>query len=221
MSAVMITTTALTVTVVCSRASLFTMTFTMAPISLGLATLGQHDVVLPHSWSWVTQWGALLVLALCHSSNYIRPKCLLSCMPIMPGVFRWGDLVLVKVFTFCFQVTMWLPCSSAVAQLLGFVMPQSYGVYPWQAYVHLADGQWPTPGVYWVTASSTASWRWSFMLLIQLSPSHSIYMVGHTAFGAWQESPNPTTLHTWWGGIFFSRLHSTQRHRQPGIYVGH
>ena len=29
------------------------------------------------------------------------------------------------------------------------------------------------------------------MILIQLSPSHSIYMVGHTAVGAWQCHPAP------------------------------
>ena len=42
------------------------------------------------------------------------------------------------------------------------------------------------------------------MLLIQLSLSHSIYMVGHTALGAWQRVPQSLCLSTWWGGGFFS-----------------
>ena len=43
------TTTMPLVTVLCSRASPMTMTVTMASTSVGLAVLGQHDVLLPHS----------------------------------------------------------------------------------------------------------------------------------------------------------------------------
>ena len=36
------------------------------------------------------------------------------------------------------------------------------------------------------------------MLLIQLSPSHSIYMVEHTALGPWHSHPIPQpSLHAW------------------------
>ena len=34
------------------------------------------------------------------------------------------------------------------AHLLGFSMQQTYGVYPWEAYVSPDDGLWPIPGVH-------------------------------------------------------------------------
>ena len=58
--------------------------------------------------------------------------------------------------------------------------------YPWQAYVQPGDGHWPTPGMHRVAGPSTILSRGSLLLLSLLFPSHPIYMVGHTALGAWQ-----------------------------------
>ena len=47
MSQATVTTTSPPMTVVCCRPSPITMTVTMAPTSVGLAVLGQYNVVLP------------------------------------------------------------------------------------------------------------------------------------------------------------------------------
>ena len=57
------------------------------------------------------------------------------------------------------------------------------------------------PGVHWVTAPTTALNRVVFMVVLQLSPNHSIHIVGHAALGVWQ-SPNNPTFSTWWGYSF-------------------
>ena len=72
------------------------------------------------------------------------------------------------------------------AHPLGFTPLQPFGVYPWQAYVQPGDGHQSTPGMHRVAAPSATLGRWSLLLLIQLFPNHPIYMVGHTALGAWQ-----------------------------------
>ena len=53
------------------------------------------------------------------------------------------------------------------------------------------DGHWPTPGMHGVAAPTAALSRGCLLLLSQLSPSHSNYMVGHKALGAWQSHPIP------------------------------
>ena len=92
-------------------------------------------------------------------------------------------LVYVMVCAFCFQDPMWILYSP-----LGFATLQPSRLYPWQAYVPSGDGLWPTPEVHWVVGSS--------LLLIELSPIHSSYMVGHTGLGAWQSHLiSPASLH--------------------------
>ena len=61
---------------------------------------------------------------------------------------------------------------------------QSLEYYLWQAYVQ--PGNWPIPGMHRIAAPFTTLSRGSLMLLHLLFPSHPIYMVGHTALGAWQ-----------------------------------
>ena len=92
-------------------------------------------------------------------------------------------LMSVMVFALCFQVPMWLPCSQIGAQPLWFLAPQLFGIYPWQAYVPPWDDLWLMPGVGQGATPSTALSMRSFMLLIQLSPSHSIHIVGHKTLG--------------------------------------
>ena len=38
-----------------------------------------------------------------------------------------------NVFSFCFQVAMWLPCSPMGAVPLGLATMEPFGIYPWQA----------------------------------------------------------------------------------------
>ena len=79
-----------------------------------------------------------------------------------------------------------------------------FGSYPWQAYVQPGSGYQPTPGMHRVAAPSTAFSRWrSLLLLSQLYSGHSNYMVGHSAFGAWQSHPTPPpSLHGGEGSSF-------------------
>ena len=69
------------------------------------------------------------------------------------------------------------------AQLLGFTALQSFGVYPWQAYVQPSDVHWSTPGMDRVAAPSAALGRGSLLLLIQLCPNH---LVGHAAWALYK-----------------------------------
>ena len=111
---------------------------------------------------------------------------------------------------FCFQVPCWMPYSPMGAQLLDFASLQPFGAYPWKAYVQTGDGYWPTPDMHRVAALSTTLSKGSLLLLSQLSPSLSNYMVGHTALGLGRESPSPSSFLAWWGGVFFSRFGSNQ-----------
>ena len=95
-------------------------------------------------------------------------------------------LVSVLVSAFYFQVPCWMPYSPLGAQLLGFAPLQPPGVYPWQAYVQPGDVHWPTSGMQRVAVPSTTLGRGNLMLLNLMFPSHPLYMVGHTALGAWQ-----------------------------------
>ena len=170
---------------------------TMASSLMGLfATLGQHDVVL---LSHLTPRCSGGVIGLACGPQQQPP-------PLMPlqayanyamgspqvGFFFRGEpptilyiicFASVLVSAFYFQMPCWMPYSPLRAQLLGFVPWQPLGVYPWQAYVQPGHGHQPTPGMHRVAAPSTMLSRGSHMLLIQLFPSHPIYMVGHTALG--------------------------------------
>ena len=89
------------------------------------------------------------------------------------------------------------------AQPLGFAPFQAFEVYRWQAYVQPGDGHWSTPGMHRVAVPSTTLSRGSLLPLIQLFPNHPIYMVGHTALGAWQSHLIPLpSLHDGKGSSF-------------------
>ena len=64
---------------------------------------------------------------------------------------------------------------------------QPFGAYLWQAYMEPGHGHQPTLGMCRVTALSTALSRGSLLLLSLLFPSYPIYMMGHTALGAWKK----------------------------------
>ena len=80
---------------------------------------------------------------------------------------------------------------------------QLFGVYPWQAYVQPDDGHWSMPGKDILAAPSATLSGGSLLLLSLLFPNHPIYMVGHTALGAWQSHPMPApSLHDGEGSSF-------------------
>ena len=117
-------------------------------------------------------------------------------------------LVSGLVSAFCCQVPCWMPYSPLGAQLLAFAPLQPLGVYPWWAYVQPGDGHQPTPGMQRVAAPSTILSRGRLMLLSLLFPSHPIYMVWHTALGAWQRVTQSLHLPYMVGRVFFSRFDS-------------
>ena len=82
---------------------------------------------------------------------------------------------------------MWLPRSQMGSQLLGFVMPQPYGVYPFHCFKKGTASCYSfscPPGIPPIWWSRQLSW-----------------------FG--RKSANPSAIPTWQGGVFFSRLFST------------
>ena len=80
------TTTTSLATVVCSRALPITMTVTMAPISVGLAALGQYDMVLPlHLILRDTVRNSAGLDTVLQQKN-LSLRCLLRHMPIMTWV---------------------------------------------------------------------------------------------------------------------------------------
>ena len=132
-----------------------------------------------------------LSLSLIH---YVKCSCLFQC--------------LLSAFRFL----IWLQCSPTGAQLLRFAMPQHYGVYPWQAYVPPGDDLWPMSGMHWVAATSTAlsSGVLHTNHLAVFKPFH-VYGGAYSS-GGLAESHFASAFPTWWGGVFFSRLCSTQYH---------
>ena len=163
---------------------------------MGLPTmLGQNDVVLPPPLT-PRCYGGVLGLA---SMPQQQPS---SSMPLQAyGNYAMGSpqacfffrvepptilYIICLVSAFYHQVPCWMPYSPLGAQPLGFAPLQPLGVYLWQAYVQPGDGHWPTQSMHRVTAPSTTLSRESFLLLSLLFSNHPIYIVGHTALGAWQ-----------------------------------
>ena len=185
--------------VVFSGTLLITMVLMLDPTSVGKKTSGQYDMILPaelmprgtiRSSTGLT---TMLQQQQCQSqvpsqayANYpMEPSLVSFSFRVEPPTNSWCHmLVSVMVFAFSFHIPMQLPCSLIVAHPLGFATLQPFRVYPWQAYVTFGNGLRFTHGVHWVASPPTALSLGNFMLLIQLSPSHSINMLGHTVLGA-------------------------------------
>ena len=173
---------------------------TMAISLMGLpVTFGQHEVVLPPplmprcpggviGFASVPQQQPPSSVPLLAYANYAigSPEVGFFFRVEPPTIFYIICLVSVLVSAFYFQVPSWMPYSLMGAQQLGFASLQPFGVYPWQAYVQPGDGHWSTPGMDRVAAPSTTLSMGSLLQLSLLFPNHPIYMVGHTALGAWQ-----------------------------------
>ena len=89
-----------------------------------------------------------------------------------------------------------MPYSPKGPKPLGFAPLLHIGVYSWQAYVQPGDGHWCTLGMHRVAAPSTTLSSGEPSPTCQLFPNHPIYMVGHTALGAWQRIPQSLCLPT-------------------------
>ena len=106
-----------------------------------------------------------------------------------PTILYIKCLLSVLVSAFYFQVPCWMPYSPLWRlSCWGLHHCKPFGVLPaaW-AYVQPGDGHWSTSGMHRVAAPSIMLSRGeSSCFSCQLFPSHPIYMVGHTALGAWQ-----------------------------------
>ena len=172
----------------------------MATSLIGLpTTLGQLNVVLlppltPRGSGGVLglasvpqlQCPSLMPPQTCANYAMVSPQVGFFFRVEPPTILYIICLVSVLVSAFYFQVPCWMLYSPLGVQLWGFAPLQPLGAYPWQAYVQPGDGHQPTPDMHRVAAPSTTFSRGSLMLPCLLFPSHTIYMVGHTALGAWQ-----------------------------------
>ena len=207
----------------------------VASVSVSQTSSGQHKVVCHYSLFQGTQWGALFASQLWHRNNNLRARYFLGLSPTMPWVIcRWvlsfrvdaptnslcHMLVSGMVFASCFHVPMWLPCSPIGGQPLRFATLQSFTLYPWQACVPSGDDPWPMPVMHPGAAHLTALSRGSFMLHIQLFPSHSINMVGYIALAAQQRVTQSLCLPYMARRVLFSRKCSTWWQGQLWIYGG-
>ena len=155
---------------VCSHTSSLLSTVTMAPSLMGLPTTsGQHDVVLSppltprHSGgviglTTVPQQQTSSQIPLQAYANYAMG-------PLWTAFsFRVESPTILYFYMFgvcsgvCFMLSgaMLDAVYTYEAQLFGFSLLQSFGAYPWQAYVQPGDGHQPTSGMHRVAAPSTA-----------------------------------------------------------------
>ena len=142
---------------------------TVSPSLIGLpATLGKNDVVLiplltPRcspgviGLATVSQQQPPSLMPLQAYANYAMhsPQVGFFFRDESPTVLCVICLVSVLVSALYFQVPCWMPYSPMGVQPLGFAPLQSFGTYPWQAYVQPGDGHQPTLGMHRVAAPST------------------------------------------------------------------
>ena len=150
-----------------------------------------------NSWSQGTLWGVLLALPLCCSNIILSPRCLLRHMTSIPRVLHrlvsLSELSLWK-FLIVFWCLLWCLLSA-------FRIPCGWLVHQWQlnhwGFRHQNPLEYTTGRhvslLMMVCGPCQECSKWlfllllqeggSFMLPIQLSSSHSIHMMGHTALG--------------------------------------
>ena len=230
MSTVTTTSTNPPVTIVCSRALLITMTVTMAPTSVGLATLGQHDVILPPQWIIRDTMRGLSGLATIPQYNNLSPRCLLRHMPLMPwDLLRWilsfQSWALLPIHYFVYWCFLWCLFSA-------FKFPCGCHAQGSTVRVCNATTLWSIPladkcTTWWwsvVQASSALSgcslhcFEWGEVHTTYSAVSKPFHLYGRTySSGSLSESPNLSVFPTWQGGVLFSRLYSNQWHGQLWI----
>ena len=125
----------------------------------------------------------LLALPLCHSNN-LSLRWLLWLMPVMPWVPP--GRFLFQSWASHFFVFHKFDIFNGVCFLLSGAPLQLFGAYTWHTHVQLGNGHWPMPGMHWVAPPSTALSNWALFTTQSAVSSHSNYMVGYTALGAWQ-----------------------------------
>ena len=82
-------------------------------------------------------------------------------------------------------------------------------LHPWQAYVQLDDGHWPTPGMHRVSSHSTAFSGGAYCYSVSCPPAIPTIWCGAYSFGCLAESPIPSTFPAWWKGFSFPGLLSS------------
>ena len=191
------TTTPPVIVVSSSMSSLLSMV-TMAPSLMRLlVTSGQHDALPPLltprnfggvvGLATVLQQQAKSQMPLQVYANYaMGPSWVgFSFRVECPTILYIICLVSVLVYAFCFQVPCWMLYSSIGAQLLGLhhcnPLELTHGRHMCSLTMVIDPHQLCTE---WLLLHCLS--RGNLLLPNQLSSSHSNYMVGHTAFGAWQ-----------------------------------
>ena len=182
---------------------------TMAPSLTGLpVTFGQHDVLPPPltlrcpggvmGLTSLPQQQPPCLVPLQAYANYAMSSPQIGFFFIVepPTVLYIINLVPVLVSALYFQVPYWMPYSPLGAQPLGLhpcnPLEFTHGR-------HMCNLVMITPAMHRVAAPSSTTLSGGLLLLNQLFPSHPIYMVGHTALGAWYSHPIPLpSLH---GGV--------------------
>ena len=196
MCQVTVTTTTLSMTVVCTSASTTTMTVTVAPTSMGLtAALGQQEVVLPPSLipkDTIRGFVDLSTVPWQQAESQMLSELYANyVMGMDPSLmcFSYSKLRLLVHFICC--CLLWYFLSAFRFQCCCHI--HQWGFNHWdfptatlQSIPMVPPWLWSmaTQEVHQVAALSTASGRGSHRLLSQLFSSHSISMMGHTAFGA-------------------------------------
>ena len=206
----------------------------LVPTSVGQRTLGEHDVdLMPQFISRNRLKGSFCLATMLHTQ---QPQCQMPSQAytnyvlVSPQVmfsFRVEPytnslchmLVSVMVFAVCFQLPMWLSCSP---------MRQHCNLSQYTLVRHLCLLVVVCEPCHECTECLLLHLLQEgryLMLLIQLSPSHSICVIGHTALGLGRELPNPSTfLHGAEGSSVPCSAPSTDRSNSAslvGIKSGH
>ena len=226
MSPVMATTSTQPVMVVCSRESPITTTVLIAPSSVGLVALGKHDVVChttadpkgynkefccPHHCSTAETTSVpdafLGICQLCQGSSSGKFSLSELSLPPIPDVLCW---CLCGV---CHGHQWGLNCRG-----LQCLNPMEYNFTRHICLLVMVCGpchkctEWFFFPLLWIVRS--------FMLVIQLSPSHPYIWWGILLWGLAESHPIPLPSLCGREGVFLSRLCSTWWHSQLWICGG-
>ena len=184
--------------VVCSGAMLIIMMAELALMSVGQKSSGQHDMVVLPSWlipreamrgsdglTTMPQQQPQSQMSSDAYANYTMGlQQVIFSSRIQPLIDSICHMLLsIMGFTFTFQFPMWVPHSPIGAQPLGFATLQPFSDTLGRYMCLSVMVHSPCQEYIVVAASPNALNKGSFMLLIQLCPSHSIHMMGIWGLG--------------------------------------
>ena len=175
----------------------------------------------------------LLVSPLCCHSNNLNPRCLFRLMPIMPWVLlRWVfpfrnehpanfNMLVAVMVLLSLSGSHIAAMFTTESSTIWFGPLQPFGIYLWQEYVPPHDCPWPTPGVHWVAAPSTAWVGRASCYSLSCPPGIPSIWSSMELWRLGRESPNHSTYPTCLDGFFSSRFCSTRWHGHLWISGGH